>query len=316
MMDKILLLIIAVFSLGVIASAPIYAQNNESIAVIVNQDAITQSDVLDRIRLIASSTGLPMNGETQAKLRPQIINMLVDEALKIQEAKALGIKIEAKEIDNGFASIAQQNNFTPEQFKKILQSQGVNFITLRDQIASQIAWAKIVQRKIRPRVEIMDSDIDVEIKKLQKNIGQTQYRLSEIFIPLTDPRKENAARQFTTRVVEELRKRPESFPKAAQQLSQTPQAANGGDMGFVSLDQLPKEIAKAVPTMIVNEISLPIKTLNGFHIIVVRGSRIITANDLPPREAILQRLGNEKLDRGARRYLQDMTSSAFIETRL
>ncbi len=315
-MDKILLLIMAVFSLGVIASAPIYAQNNEAIAVIVNQDAITQSDVLDRIRLIASSTGLPMNGETQAKLRPQIINMLVDEALKIQEAKALGIKIETKEIDNGFASIAQQNNFTPEQFKKILQSQGVNFITLRDQIASQIAWTKIVQRKIRPRVEIMDSDIDVEIKKLQKNIGQTQYRLSEIFIPLTDPRKENAARQFTTRVVEELRKRPESFPKAAQQLSQTPQAANGGDMGFVSLDQLPKEIANAVPAMAVNEISLPIKTLNGFHIIVVRGSRIITANDLPPREAILQRLGNEKLDRGARRYLQDMTSSAFIETRL
>ena len=292
------------------------AANNEGIAVIVNQDAITQSDVIDRIRLIASSTGLPMSGETQAKLRPQIINMLIDETLKMQEAKALGIKVEAKDIDNGFASIAKQNNFTPEQFKKILQSQGVNVFTLRDQIASQIAWAKIVQKKIRPRVEIMDSDIDVELKKLQGNIGQTQYRLSEIFIPLTDPRKENAARQFTTRVVEELRKRPEAFPKAAQQLSQTPQAANGGDMGFVSLDQLPKEIAAAVPTMAANAISSPIKTLNGFHIIVVRGTRVITANDLPSREAILQRLGAEKLERGARRYLQDMTSSAFIETRL
>lgn len=315
-MKQIIFTSLLVIALLIVGAHSSMATNKEGIAIVVNQDAITYSDVIDRIRLIASSTGLPLNAETEAKLRPQIINVLVDETLKMQEAKALGIKVEGKDIDAGFNAIASQNNFTPEQFKKILQAQGVNPMTLRDQIASQIAWAKIVQKKIRPRVEIMDSDIDAELKKLQKDIGQIQYRVSEIFIPLTDPRKENAARQFTTRVVEELRKRPEAFPKAAQQLSQTPQAANGGDLGFVSLDQMPKEIAAAIPTLVENSISSPIKTLNGFHIITVRGTRTITANDLPSREAILQRLGNEKLERGARRYLQDMTSSAFIETRL
>lgn len=69
-------------------------------------------------------------------------------------------------------------------------------------------------------------------------------------------------------------------------------------MGYVSIDQMPKEIAAAKITMQPNVISQPIKTLNGFHIIKVGGTRVITANDLPPRDAILQRLGNEKLNAG------------------
>lgn len=319
--------VIPLFLILLFLSAPAFAKENdktkkpnttirEGIAIIVNQDAITTSDIKDRMMLIAGSTGLTMTPEVQAKLRPQISNILIEEAIKIQEAKALGIKVEQREIDQGFATIAAQNNIPPEQFKKIIQSQGVRLSTLYDQIRAQISWGKIVTRKIRPRVEVMESDIDNELTKLKQNVGASQYRLSEIFIPLTDPKKESAARQFTNRLAEELMKKPDAFPKAARQFSQTPQAANGGDIGFVALEQLPQELARIVPNLKPSEISMPIKSKNGFHILQLNGTRKITEADLPSREAILQRLGNERLERGARRYLQDLMSSSFIETRL
>ena len=297
-------------------SKPKTISAREGIAIIVNQDAITNSDIKDRMALIAGSTGLPMTPDVQAKLRPQISNILIEETIKIQETKALGIKIDQREIDQGFNTIAQQNNIPPEQFKKILTAQGIRLSTLYDQIRAQIGWGKIIARKIRPRVEVMESDIDNELLKLKQNVGKEQYRLSEIFIPLTDPKKENAARQFTMRLVEELNKKPDAFPKAAQQFSQTPQGQNGGDLGFVSLDQLPQELARIVPNLKPSVISAPIKSKNGFHILRVMGTRKITEADLPSRDAILQKLGNDRLERGARRYLQDLMNSSFIETRL
>jgi peptidyl-prolyl cis-trans isomerase SurA len=292
------------------------AAGTEGIAIVVNQDAITTSDIQDRMRLIAGATGLSMTEDTASKLRPQITNVLIDEALKLQEGKRLDIKVTDEEIQKAFAAIAGQNNIPPEQFKKILKSQGVNLETLYDQIRSQIIWGKIVQRRIRPKVEVMETDIDAELNQLKRNIGQTQYRLGEIFIPLTDRKKEQAARQFVTGLVEELRKRPDAFPKAARQFSQTREAANGGDIGFITLESLPKELRSIVPILKPKEISSPIKTMNGFHILTLIETRNVTEKDLPSRELILQKIGNEQLERGARRYLQDLSSSAFIEKRI
>lgn len=293
-----------------------YAAGNEGIAVVVNTDAITNSDVNERIKMIAASTGMPNNPDMLDKLRPQIIDMLIDESLKMQEARALKIKVPKTEIDAGFAEIAKNNNIPPEEFRKMIEKSGIRISTMNDQIAAQIAWGKVVAAKIRPKVEVTDSDIDVEIDKLRSKMGQTQYRVSQIYLPINDAKKETDIKGFSTKLVSQLRQQPEAFGKAAQQFSQAPGAKKGGDMGWIEKGQLPVEIDAVLDSLGPDQISDPIKSQNAYYILTVREKRQMTEELLPKREELLQRLGLQRMERAARRYMLDLRSSAFIETRV
>lgn len=291
------------------------AAGNEGIAVVVNSDAITNSDVNERMKLIASSTGIPQSPEAIKKLRPQIIDMLVDDMLKMQEARRMGVKVSKEEVDGGFAEIAKNNNIPADDFRKMVEKSGIQIRTLEDQIRAQIAWGKVVQGKVRSKIEVSDSDIDAELNKIKRKLGQQQYRLSEIFLPVNNPAKEGELSTFAGKLVEQLRKQPEAFPKAAQQFSQAPGGKRGGDMGWIEKGQLPKEVDDKLETLEVDAISDPIKSQNAYYILMLKEKRVMTEEMLPKREDILQRIGTQRLERAARRYMLDLRATAFIETR-
>jgi peptidyl-prolyl cis-trans isomerase SurA len=306
------------FVCGLVAALtlPLSAQaGKEGIAVVVNQDVVTMSDVGDRLKLIAVSTGLPDTPELTQKLRPQIVEMLVEEQIKSQEARRLDLKTTPEEVTEAFGQIAAQNNISADEFKKMLKSRGIRLSTLDDQIRTQILWTKVVQRKLRPQVDVSDADIDSEMEKLRENIGKTQYRVAEIFLPVTDPQKDAQAKGFAAKLVAQLRKQPELFPKVARQFSQAPGAAQGGSLGWVSEGQLAQEVDGTIRQMEVGGLSDPVKSLSGYHIVLLQDKRQIAEEHLPPREEILQRLGTQRLDLLQRRYLLDLRSAAFIEKR-
>ena len=303
-------------TLVLLSSGIAQAAGNEGIAVVVNSDAITNSDVNERMKMIAASTGMPNTQDMMDKLRPQIIDMLIDESLKMQEARALKIKVNKAEIDAGFAEIAKNNNIPPDEFRKMVEKSGIRMSTMNDQIAAQIAWGKVVGAKIRPKVEVTDSDIDSELDKLKSKMGQTQYRVSQIYLPVNDAKTEKDVRDFSTKLVSQLRQQPEAFGKAAQQFSQAPGAQKGGDMGWIEKGQLPTEIDAVLDSLNPNEISDPVKSQNAYYILIVKEKREMTDALLPKREEILQRLGLQRMERAARRYMLDLRSSAFIETRV
>ncbi|PZP55969.1 MAG: rotamase [Micavibrio aeruginosavorus] len=308
-------LIATIISLLVITGAA-HAAGNEGIAVVVNSDAITNSDVDERMKMIAASTGIANNPDMMDKLRPQIIDMLVDEELKMQEARALKIKVSKAEIDGGFEEIAKNNNIPAEQFRQMIEKSGIRMSTMNDQIEAQIAWGKVVAAKIRPKVEVSDSDIDSEIDKLKAKMGQAQYRVAQIYLPVNDAGKEKDIVNFATKLVAQLRQQPEAFGKAAQQFSQAPGAKKGGDMGWIEKGQMPSEVDAVLDTLGPNQISDPIKSQNAYYILTVNEKRQMTEDMLPKREEILQRIGLQRMERAARRYMLDLRSSAFIETRV
>jgi len=172
----LLMAVMAVFSFG--GSSVAFA-GQESIVAVVNQGVITASDLKARLDLIASSTGLPPSTELNNKLRPQVLDMLVDEQVKMQEAKRLKIEVAPEEIDKGFEMIANQNNIPADVFKKALTQHGIKLSTLRAQIEAQLAWTKVVQKRIRPRVEVSDADIESELDQMKARMGENQYRLAE-----------------------------------------------------------------------------------------------------------------------------------------
>ncbi|MBP9868783.1 MAG: SurA N-terminal domain-containing protein, partial [Alphaproteobacteria bacterium] len=204
---------LALFLIGVglcWTNSPALAAGKEGIAAVVNQDVVTKSDLMARHDLIAASTGLPRTPELMAKLRPQIVDMLIEEEIKMQEANRLKIEVTKEEIAQGFKSIADQNKVSPQDFRKMLETSGIRVGTMEDQIRAQIAWTKVVQRKIRPQIEVSDADVDSELEQLRANIGKPQYKISEIFLPLMEGKKPAEIQSFAEKLVSQLQKKPEA----------------------------------------------------------------------------------------------------------
>ena len=288
----------------------------EGIAAVVNEDAITMSDVQDRMRLIIISSGLPNTPEIKNKLAGQIIGSLIEEQIKIQESRRLKIDVTQEEINQGFASIAQQNSVSADQFAAMLGRSGININTLHRQIESQIAWGKLVQKEVRPKVSVSDKDVDEALARLKGNLGRTEYLLSEVLLPVDQAKSENDTRQLASGLVAEIQAGKAPFAKVAQQFSKAPGAEQGGDIGWVQQGQLPEELDRALPTLTVGGISQPIRSLSGYHILHLRETRNIAQETLPSREGVYTTIGTERLERAQRRYYMDLKAASFIENRV
>ncbi len=302
----------------VLTVQPVAAQSSrtETIAAVVNEEAVSNSDVAARLKLVAVSSGLPNNKEIRERLVPQIIGVLIDEKLKIQEANRLEIEIPQAEIIKGFGAIAGQNNFSAEQFRSVLRKEGIPVKTLEDQIRSQIAWSRVVQKKLRSQVSIADNEVDSVIERLEENKGKSEYRVSEIFLPVEKPSEEGDIKRLSDRLVKQLVEGKVPFPRLAGQFSQAAGASKGGDLGWVQEGQLAEALDEMLAKMNEGELSKPVRSLAGFHILHLSGKRIITEETIPSRDEIMHRLGMERLDRLQRRYLLNLKTEAFIEHRV
>lgn len=154
--------ILALFLLISAVQIPLQSKASEmGIAVVVNEDAISMADLSDRYRLILVSSRIPDGAEARARITPQIVSSLIEEQLKFQEGARNEVEVSQSEINNGFATIAQQNGLEPDQFRKALQQSGINLETMYRQIRSQIMWSKVVAKRLRPQVNISESDLSL-----------------------------------------------------------------------------------------------------------------------------------------------------------
>lgn len=288
----------------------------EGIAAVVNEDAITISDLEERLRLMIVSSGMPYNQDIRDRLRGQVLNMLLEESLQMQEARALGVVIAPEEVESGFATIARQNNMEADAFKAALTKSGIRLSTLEDQIRAQIAWGKVVQKKLRPQIEVTDRDIDDRMALLQASLGKEQYLVAEIFLPVETMAQDADTLALAQRLTREILQNKAPFPKVASQFSQGAAAARGGDLGWVQEGQLPDPLNALVATMKEGDLSQPARSLTGYHILLLRGKRVVQAENLPTRDQVMNFIGTERLDRLQRRYLMDLKAEAFVERRV
>lgn len=296
--------------------APPPARSTEGIAAVVNDDIISISDLTARLQLALVSSGLPNTAETRQRLTPQVLRSLVDERLQLQEASRANVSVTEKEITDALGRVAEQNRMQRDQLEKMLSSQGVPRSTLEDQIRSTIAWGKLVQRRLRPSIEIGQDEIDQVIQRIQANAGKPEYLAAEIFLAVDAPEREDDVRRLADRLYEQIGQGA-SFPAVARQFSQSAGAANGGDLGWVQQGQLPEDLDAALKQLRPGQATRPIRSITGYHILMLRDERAVGgANSLPPREQIMNSLGQEKLDMLQRRLLRDLRRAAFVDLRV
>jgi peptidyl-prolyl cis-trans isomerase SurA len=244
------------------------------IAAVVNGDVISEADINNRAKLFAISTGLPLSQEVIDRLRSQILRQLVDERLRIQEAQRRRIVIQDTQIAAAIKEIESRNNMQPGALRAKFAADGVGATTLIDQIRAQLAWSQLLRDMVGDRVNITDAEIAEHQKLAAQNVGQTEYRLGEIFIPVDDPANTADAKRFADTVITELHAGA-AFPLVAAQFSQNQSALEGGELGWEQTNQLDPAVAQVVSQMPVGAISNPIRVPGGFSIVALQAKREI-----------------------------------------
>ena len=250
---------------------------------IVNGDIITQTDVNQRLALLAMANGGQIQPDEVDRLRQQILRNLIDETLQIQAAKVEKIEIKTSDIDRTVARVAGNVQRNPEQLAQLLEASGSSIRSLRRQIEGETAWQRLQQRKIESGVSVGDDEVKAVIDRMNASKGSQEYRVGEIFIS-AGPANEAEAVTNANRILEQLRGGA-SFVAYARQYSEASTAAVGGDLGWVRPEQLPAPIAAALRSMGPGTISNPIPVPGGLSIIAVQDTRKILTAD--PRDAVL-----------------------------
>ena len=242
------------------------------IVAVVNGDVISNSDIDNRTRLFALSTGLPMTQEVLDRLKQQITRQLIDEKLRMQEVQRRNIVVPDKAIAEAIRDIEQRNSLPAGALRQKLNTGGIGQRTLIDQLRTQLGWTQVLREQLGEQAKISDAEVADHQRLLQAQVGKPEYRVGEIFIPVDDPKATADAQRFAETVISELRAGA-PFAVVAAQFSQNQTALQGGELGWVPANQLDPEVAKLVAEMPVGAISNPVKVPGGFSIVTLQGKR-------------------------------------------
>ncbi|CAN0476853.1 unnamed protein product, partial [Phaeothamnion confervicola] len=172
-------------------AGPAAAQDSMRIAAVVNEDVISELDIYMRLRMAMLSARLEDTPETRDRLMPQVLRNLIDDRLKLQEAKRQSITVNPADVEKRIDALADRNNMSRDELGAFLRGNGILVEALADQINAELGWARLVQRKLRPRIVITDQEINDEAKRIRATAGQIEYKLYQFFLAVDAPDQES-----------------------------------------------------------------------------------------------------------------------------
>jgi peptidyl-prolyl cis-trans isomerase SurA len=291
--------------------APAWAQQEQSIVVLVNDDPITQYDVEQRQRFLAVTT----QEQPSPALKKKATDMLIEERLQIQQGRKLGITPNEQDVTKVLEGMAKNNNMNPDQLAAALGQMGVNIRTLRDRIRAQVVWQDVVRKKFRRDVSIAESDVD---KALGGNVEgdapkeQTTLQLRQVKYEIpTDADQGAIAKQLAA--VESVR----SKVKACSNLSALTKDMKGFKIKTLE-NQLAGSLGQPMRTLVMNakvgQMTPPTLSGSAIEAYAVCGKHAIKG-DPEKRQQTELKLLEEELGIRAEGLLRDMRQDAFIEYR-
>ena len=243
------------------------------IAAAVNDEVISFYDLEQRLGLVISSAGLKNNIETRRRLRSQVLRTLVDESLQLQEAKRLEIEVKEKDLDVAKRLIEKQNRIPEGRFADFVAARRISMDAVVNQLKAEIAWTKVVNRRLRPTIQISDEEIEEVLERYQASAGKEERHVLEIYLAVDQAGQQESVRRAAQRLVEQVRGGAD-FQALARQFSQGATAAQGGDIGWILEGQLSPELETALAALKPGGISSPIEAPGGFYIFVLRQKRV------------------------------------------
>ena len=256
----------------VLATTPAAAQNLQPldrIAAIVDENVILQTE-LDRAvaNITAQYAERPGQLPPRDVLERQVLERLVLLKLQVARANSSGIRVSDQELDSAVAGVAQQNGVNVDQLRQRLASEGLSFADFRDSIRDEIAVQRLRQSFGQSRIQVSEAEIDAALAS-QAAAG-TQYRLAHILVGLPEgaTAEQIATGEKKIAGVKGLIDRGElDFNAAAVRYSDSPNALEGGDLGWRSQDEIPAAFAQLLQGMSPGQVVGPLRGPSGFQLL-------------------------------------------------
>jgi peptidyl-prolyl cis-trans isomerase SurA len=242
------------------------------VAAIVNDYVISDYDLNQRVQLFIATSGIRPTPETLAQIRAQVLRSVEDEVLQLQEAARHKIAVSKAEVDRALQNIANENKIAIEQILMTVTNAGVTVETFRQQVAAQLTWQKVVGARYGTDVIINDQQVTEAMERLKAGADKPQFLVSEIFIAVDRPEDETMVGASAKQIADQL-KQGAPFATVASQFSQSPSAADGGDIGWVVQGQLSEELDAALSELKPGETSGAIRSEGGYYVVALRDRR-------------------------------------------
>lgn len=248
-----------------------YAQRID-IAAVVGDEIITTNDVAERRDLVLATNNLAPTIENQQRVIPRVIESLIDENIQMQEAKRLSIGVSKDELKAAFSKLEESRRMPQGSLLETLQRQGLSRRSLESQLTAQLAWTKVVQRKLRREVSISQDEIARAQQAAAADPGIPQIRIAAISVLVVKPGDEEAAAAFAKEIYEKL--------KSGMPVNEMLMKLNGrkdvriSPPGWVDEEKLQPAMQQALRPMKPNEVTPPLKSMNTFQIIQVLERRV------------------------------------------
>ncbi len=261
---------IAILAL-ILAVAPARAQNVLGIAAVVNDEIISVYDLKSRLSLVLATSRLEDRPEIRERMAQQVLRGMIDDQLKLQEAKKVGIKITERDIERAWAAIEKQNKMPKGGLKDFLSNIGIDRSVMVEQIEAEIAWAKVVRRQKGAAIKIGEDEIEEVLAEIEANRDKPEHLVSEIVLTF-DSKTEANVRTLAQRLIQQL-KSGARFEALARNFSQSATAAVGGDLGWLRPGQLSPSLDTALAKLRPGQVSPPVPMIGGYQIFYLRDRR-------------------------------------------
>jgi peptidyl-prolyl cis-trans isomerase SurA len=284
----------------------------DSIVAVVNNDVIVQSELNAAIGLAlpelnARGTAIP----SRHLLEKQVLERLILKRLQQQQAENLGIEVDDAALTEAMTSIATRNGMSLEQLRDTLEASGVSFEDFREDTRMQILTARLQQQEVMQQIRVSDAEIDRFLKQEGDSlIERREVRLQHILVATPDnptAAQIEAARNKVMGLLKRVRG-GSSFADVAAASSDGRRALEGGDLGWFPMAEVPSLAVEPAQTLAKGEVSEPIQSASGFHLIRVADIKGDTPEPLSQTNArhILIRTNEVVSDDDAKRRLSQL----------
>jgi peptidyl-prolyl cis-trans isomerase SurA len=283
--------------------SPLHAQ---TVAVMVNGEPITNYDIDQRSKLTFMTTH-------KMPERQQVIDELIDEKVKIKEAKKFGVDPSSSDMDQAYASMSTRMRITPEQLTKTLESQGVRPETLKERIKTDMVWTSLVRGRFKESLQVGEKEVAAAVKGDEKPETESfEYKMQPIVLIV--PRgSATAVVEARHKEAEALRSRVQTCDEANAFFKSMQSAAIREAVTKTSAD-MPAALRDMLDKTPIGHLTEPEVTKQGIEMVALCGRKPTTI-DTPKKKEVRDKMFAEKYNAKSNAYLQEVRKAAMIEYR-
>ncbi|MGA4495511.1 peptidylprolyl isomerase [Vreelandella venusta] len=306
----------------------VYAQNFEStqrqmldsVVAVVNDGVIMRSELDDRIAQVEQQAQTQDgNLPPRSQLAQQVLERMVMDEIQLQMARQANLSVDDTELNRQLRSIAESNGMTLDQFADAVEADGMTLGGVREEIRREMLMRQVQQRQISQRVTVTERDVERFLSQQPSQQGQAfieEIRARHVLVELTPTRNEDQARARAEQARQRLQQGADFASVAREFSDDRGSAMNGGELGWVRPGQTVPAFEEALGSLSANQLSEPVRSQFGYHVIEVLERRRQDVTEESRREqvrqAIFQRRANEELQT----WQREMREQAFVDIRL